>query len=161
MFSTLRLLLFLVAFAAGTNVSAATLAVGDKLSPIDIADQHDKAGRVDDDIRVLMFSRDMTANKLAKKAFLDKPAGYLEQGHAMYLIDVSGMPGFVTRMFAIPKMQKYGYRIFLDREGQLTTDLPSQEDKVMLMKLDHLEVKSIDFVSDAGALQRAVEEGRQ
>ena len=157
MFRTSRFCLFAFLLGASAVASAATVAVGTELRPIDIADQHDKAGRVDDSVRVLMFSRDMTANKLAKKAFMDKPADFLPDAHAMYLIDVSGMPGFVTRHFAIPKMQKYGYRIFLDREGELTGTLPSREDQVMVMKLDHLKVESIDFVSDAAALNRAVE----
>ncbi|MGE0483910.1 MAG: hypothetical protein AB7Q81_07210 [Gammaproteobacteria bacterium] len=158
----LLLALFLGAAAAAPAAPVATpVTVGAALAPMDISDQHGQAGKVDESVRVLMFSRDMTANKLAKKAFLDKPAGYLDQHHAMYLIDVSGMPGFVTRNFAIPKMQKYGYRIFLDREGNLTTALPSREDLVMVMKLDHLAVESVDFVSDAAALVRAVEEGAQ
>jgi hypothetical protein len=158
---TSRFLVLALFLGASAAAPAAPLASGAALTPIDINDQHGQAGKVDESVRVLMFSRDMTANKLAKKAFLDKPAGYLDQHHAMYLIDVSGMPGFVTRNFAIPKMQKYGYRIFLDREGDRTTALPSREDQVMVMKLDHLAVESVDFVSDAAALVRAVEAGAQ
>ncbi|MEQ8660460.1 MAG: hypothetical protein RLW62_06550 [Gammaproteobacteria bacterium] len=130
---------------------------GSVIEPFSVADQHGQGATLDGTVRVLMFSRDMTANKLAKKAFLDKPEGYLESSHAMYLIDVSGMPGFVTRMFAIPKMQKYGYRIFLDHEGDLTTKLPTREDEVTVMTLDGLTVTSIDYVRDAAALVQAVE----
>jgi len=139
------------------GASAETLTPGAALAPFDIADQHGQSGRVDSDVRVLMFSRDMTANKLAKKAFMDKPAEFLPQAHAMYLIDVSGMPGFVTRYFAIPKMQKYDYRIFLDREGTLTDALPTHEDEVTIMTVDGLKVTSIEYARDAAALIRAVE----
>ncbi|MEQ9059827.1 MAG: hypothetical protein RLW61_10430 [Gammaproteobacteria bacterium] len=139
---------------------ADTLVAGAVIEPFTIADQHGRSAAVDDDVRVIMFSRDMTANKLAKKAFLDKPQSFLDDAHAMYLIDVSGMPGFVTRMFAIPKMQKYGYRIFLDREGSLTAALPAREDEVTILTMNGLEVTSVEYVKDAAALVQAVAAAR-
>lgn len=137
--------------------SAAPLAPGATLAPIAIADQHGKPASVDETTRLVMFSRDMGANKLAKSAFGKRPAQYLPDAHAMYLIDVSGMPGFVTNTFAIPKMQKYGYRIFLDREGALTATLPSHKKEVTLVHLDHLKVTGIEYATSAEALNRAVD----
>jgi len=154
---SLALLVALTALAFDTL--AAPVATGSTLKPFTIDDQHGKPGQVDENTRVLMFSRDMTANKLAKAAFGSKPAQYLPDAHAMYLIDVSGMPSFVTNTFAIPKMQKYVYRIFLDREATKTTDLPSQKKLVTVVHLDHLKVTSIDYASSADALVRAVEAG--
>ncbi len=150
------ILVFLVAFVTGT-ASAAPLAVGDTLQPFSISDQHDHPGKLDATVRVLLVSRDMTANKLAKQAFLPKSADYLPAAHAMYAIDVSGMPGFVTRHFAIPKMQKYGYPIFLDREGTIITDLPTQKSLVTVIKLKQLKVESIEYVNSATALTNAVD----
>jgi hypothetical protein len=150
----LLLPLTVVAFAADTP-----LAPGATLQAFSIDDQHGKPGQVDEQTRVLMFSRDMTANKLAKAAFGAKPAQYLPEAHAMYLIDVSGMPSFVTKTFAIPKMQKYVYRIFLDREATKTTALPSQKKLVTVVHLDHLKVTSIEYAASADALVRAVEAG--
>jgi hypothetical protein len=73
-----RLLLsivLLLPLAAVTFVAtAAPLATGATLQPFIIDDQHGKPGQVDELTRVLMFSRDMTANKLAKAAFGAKPA---------------------------------------------------------------------------------------
>jgi len=150
----LLLPLTVVAFAADTP-----LAPGATLQAFSIDDQHGKPGEVDEQTRVLMFSRDMTANKLAKAAFGSKPAQYLPEAHAMYLIDVSGMPKFVTNTFAIPKMQKYVYRIFLDRDATKTTALPSQKQLVTVVHLDHLKVTSIEYAASADALTRAVAAG--
>jgi hypothetical protein len=137
-------------------VTAAT-AGGDELAPFAIKDQHDKPGQLDETTRVLLFSRDMTANKLAKAAFMDKPATYLPDSHAMYVIDVSRMPSFVTKHFAIPKMQSYAYQVFLDRDGTVTKDLPTQAERVTIIRLDHLKVVSVDYASSATALNQAVE----
>lgn len=142
-----------------TNAYADTppIAVGDVIASFDISDQHGKPGVVDEGVRLLMFSRDMTANKLAKKAFMERASDYLPSSHAVYLIDVSGMPKFVTRHFAIPKMQKYPYRIFLDRDATLTASLPSHPEQVTLIRLDKLAITSIEYADSADALTRAVD----
>lgn len=135
----------------------AGLGAGDALAPFDINDQHDKADSIDEDVRLIMFSRDMTANKVVKKAFMERPGDYLPVHHAMYMIDVSGMPKFVTRNFAVPKMRKYPYRIFLDRDASLTTALPSQKKRVTLVHLDKLKITGIEYADTPQALTRAVE----
>jgi len=156
-----RLILALGALIGAAAAQSAPIGTDATLQPFTIADQNGATATVDQDVRVILFSRDMTANKLAKQAFMDKPADYLPAAHAMYLIDVSGMPRFVTNTFAIPKMQKYGYRIFLDREGNLTTDLPAREKQVTVLTVDRLKVTGIAYVSDAAALTRAVEAAAQ
>jgi len=130
---------------------------GDEIAAFAINDQHGKPVELDEDVRLLMFSRDMGANKLVKKAFLERPGDYLPQHHAVYLIDVSGMPTFVTKTFAIPKMQKYPYRIFLDRDASLTANLPSQKKRVTLVRLDRLRVTGVDYADTPEQLTRAVE----
>lgn len=152
-----RLFLALLLLLPLAGVEAAPLAVGDTLQPFTITDQHGKPAQVDETTRLLMFSRDMTANKLAKTAFATKPAQYLPDAHALYAIDVSGMPTFVTRTFAIPKMQKYVYRIFLDRDASVTTGLPAKKALVTLVHLDHLKVTALYYASTADALTRAVQ----
>lgn len=143
------------------TLAAAPVKPGDAITPITIADQHGKPGQIDASTKLVMFSRDMTANKLAKAAFLSKPAQYLPDAKAVYMIDVSGMPTFVTNTFAIPKMQKYGYRIFLDRDASLTSALPAQKKVVTLIHLDQLKVTGIEYASTPEALTRAVEASRQ
>lgn len=134
-----------------------TLNTGEILTAFNINDQHGKPGTIDEDVRVLMFSRDMKANKYVKKAFMDKPADYLPNHQAVYLIDVSGMPKFVTKNFAIPKMQKYPYRIYLDKDASLTTKLPSEKKRVTVVHLDKLKVVSVDYADTPAALKRAIE----
>lgn len=147
----LSLCLGLPALAAGP------VSTGDRLSGFSLADQHGAAGRIDEATTLLLFSRDMKANKLAKQAFLPRPGSYLPTAHAAYAIDVSGMPRFVTNTFAIPKMQKYGYPILLDREGNVTASLPSQKGMVTLIHLDALKVTGVEYASSADALTRAVD----
>lgn len=138
-------------------LAATPVQVGDRLHAFTLADQHGKPGQVDEATKLLLFSRDMKANKLAKAAFLPKPAQYLPDANAAYVIDASGMPRFVTDNFALPKMRKYGYPILLDREADATAALPSQKGQVTLIRLDRLTVTGIAYATTADALNRAVD----
>lgn len=144
-------LLSVPVFAAGA------LEAGAMLGGFALTDQHDQPGRVDDTTKLLLFSRDMKANKLAKAALSPHPARYLSGAKAAYVIDVSGMPGFVTRHFAIPKMRQYAYPILIDRDATTTAGLPSQKGQVTLIHLDHLHVTGIEYATTADALNRAVD----
>lgn len=151
-------LLFASLLVVTTVAGAAPVTSGHTIAPFAITDQRDRGVMVDKDVRLILFSRDMTANKLAKSAFLDRPADFMPARHAVYLIDVSGMPSFVTNTFAIPKMRKYGYPILLDRDGKLTADLPNHKGEVTVMVVDRLKVLSIDYAKTSAALVTAVDE---
>ncbi|HMM74381.1 MAG TPA: FAD/FMN-containing dehydrogenase [Gammaproteobacteria bacterium] len=142
-------------------LAATPVQVGDRLDAFTLADQHGKPRQVDEATKLLLFSRDMKANKLARAAFRPKPAQYLPEAQAAYVIDVSGMPRFVTDNFAIPKMQKYGYPILLDREAGTTAALPSQKGQVTLIRLERLSITGIDYATTASALNRAVDAAAQ
>lgn len=152
--TSLMLLTALIA-SAGPGIAS-----GDRLPPFVIKDQYDREARMNSNLRLMLFSRDMNANKLVKEALMDKPVGMFTSGRAIYVIDVSGMPGFITDHFAVPKMKKYGYSVYLDRDGALTTNLPSRKRQVTIIYLDNLTVNSIKYADNSAALSTAIAEAR-
>lgn len=152
-----RVILLLCSLMLAPALLAASLVEGQMISPLDLSDQHGRPGKIDSATRLVLFSRDMKANKLAKAAFMDRAADYLGTAGTVYLIDVSPMPRFVTRTFAIPKMQKYGYRIYLDREGEDSAAFPSQKGRITAIHLQGLKVTSVEYVDTAAGLNALVE----
>lgn len=152
-----RLVLLLCSLIFAPLVPAASLTEGQMISPLQLSDQHGRPGKIDSATRLVLFSRDMKANKLAKAAFMDRASDYLGTAGTVYLIDVSPMPRFVTRTFAIPKMQKYGYRIYLDREGEDSASFPSQKGRITAIHLEGLKVTRVEYVDSAAALTRVVD----
>ncbi len=73
-----------------------------------------------------------------------------------YIADISSMPAAITRMFAVPAMRKYGYRILLDRESRIVPRFPGAADKVLWVTLDHGRFVSQREFSDATALRDAL-----
>jgi hypothetical protein len=74
----------------------------------------------------------------------------------VYVADIHRMPGFVARMFALPSMRKRPYPMLLDREGQVTAPLPSEEGRVVLIRLASREIVGIEAFDDAAALRASL-----
>jgi len=131
-------------------------AVGSALEPLEFADQHDQVRTVDASRRALLFTRDMQAGDLLKRALAEDGAAQLERAGAVYVADVSGMPALVLRMFALPRLRQRPYPILLDRDGSQTARLPSQSGKVSLLVLDALRVKEIRYLESPEEIRAAL-----
>jgi len=132
------------------------LAPGMQLPVITLADQHDVEAKIGPETRLLVFARDMDAAKIVEEALEENGAAILADAAAVFVSDIHRMPGIITRLFALPSMRKRPYRMLLDREGAATADLPSQDEKVSLIRLDKLKIESVDYIDSATALRAAL-----
>lgn len=134
--------------------SAEHYAVGDRIEPFTLEDQHGENNTADESVKVILFSRDMEGGDLLKDGLADVAPGYLSEKKAIYVADISAMPGLIAKMFAIPAMRDRPYSILLDRDGTTTAGLPAEEGKASLVFLDRLTVQRIVYVTEAPAVQR-------
>jgi len=142
----------LAAFAAG----AEPLAVGDRLEPFAIEDQHGNEHVVDARVRALLFARDMKGGGVVKQALADSGAALLAEADAVYVANVSGMPAVIRRMFALPSLRRRGYPVLLDSEGQITKNLPGVEDRATLIQLRELTVVDVTQFESSEAVREAL-----
>lgn len=152
-------LLFAALVFAGSAL-ADPYTVGSQVAPLALADQHGAPHPLDASVRVVVFSREMKAGGVVKTALEKDGAAFLEANRALYLSDVSGMPGFVRSMFALPGLRRRGYRIALDTTGESTKDFPSVEGKPTVLVLDALRVVRIENPATPDELRRALEASR-
>jgi len=136
-----------------TAAHAEPLRPGMPMPQLRLADQHDVEMAIGPDVRYVVFTRDMDAGNLVKEALADDGGPLLETAHAVYISDISRMPGLVTKLFALPAMRKRGYRILLDRDGKATADVPSEEGKITVLDVDGDVVARIHFVGSAAAFR--------
>ena len=64
----------------------------------------------------------------------------------MYISDISSMPSFITSMFAIPKMKKFTFKIFLIHDEKEALFLDKKEGKVTVVTVKDNIVKKLNFV---------------
>lgn len=122
-----------------------------------LLDQFDKPYTASADLKVLLVAHDMAGSKLVKAALAERPAGYLEARHAAFVADISRMPAPVSKLFAIPAMRDYTYRVLLDREPRVANRFPAQADAVTWLHLEQGKVVATQQLDSAEALRQALE----
>lgn len=147
---------------AGVLAPGASPAQDTAIPPASIAafaldDQHGVSQRVDAMTRAVLFTADMDAGDLVKAALAEGGAERLSRAGAVYVSDVSRMPGIIRRTMAEPAMRKRPYPILLDREGDVTKGLPRAPGQVSLLVLDGLRVERTEMLSTADAMVSALD----
>jgi hypothetical protein len=148
-----RTLTVLCVLGLATAALAGTAGVDTRLSPQTFEDQHGEAHSLDAAVRLVVFTRDMDAGDVVKAALADTPGEALAGKGIAYVADISGMPALVARLFALPAMRRRAYPMWLDRDGTKTAELPSEEGRVTVLRLDALEVRSVSFVAEEAKLR--------
>jgi hypothetical protein len=76
--------------------------------------------------------------------------------HAVYLADMSKMPGFITRTFALPSLREQPFEVGVSLDGHTLADWPRQEDTVTLIRLAQGRVVSHEYLSTESQLKAAL-----
>ncbi|WEK28215.1 MAG: FAD/FMN-containing dehydrogenase [Candidatus Pseudomonas phytovorans] len=140
---------------------ANALEPGEKLAPWSLLDQHDQAYSLDTSTHILLVARDMDGAKLVKAALAEQPKGYLEARDAVFVADIQGMPALISKLFAIPAMRDYNYRVLLDRDGRVAGRYPGQDGQVQWLQVEQGVLVSQRAFADAAALKAALGSARQ
>lgn len=139
---------------------AHALETGERLAPWTLLDQYEQPFTLDDSTTTLLVARDMDGAKLIKEALKDQPKGYLEARHAVVVADIQRMPALIARMFAVPAMRDYHYRVLLDREGRVASRYPGAEGQVLWLQLKDGRLLSQREYANASELREALEKAR-
>ncbi len=137
--------------------SALALEPGERLAPWTLLDQHDQPYTLDNQLQVLLVARDMDGAKLLDAALQGKPKGYLEQRQAIFLADISRMPSLIGKLFALPKMRDYNYRVLLDRDARVVPGYAVGEGEVVWLELRESALVQQRHFTDAAELAEALE----
>ena len=136
---------------------AASLAVGEPLPSMTLTDQHDQPHAIDAQTRLILFSADRDASALIEDALAEQTAESLDAAGILYVADISGMPGMVTKLIALPQMRKRPYPMLLGREAEETAMLPRERGQVTLIETDAGTITAIRFIDDEQALSQALD----
>ncbi|WP_242194782.1 MULTISPECIES: FAD/FMN-containing dehydrogenase [unclassified Pseudomonas] len=137
---------------------AQAVEVGERVAPWTLLDQFDQAYTLDDQAQILLVARSMDAAKRVDAALQGQPKGYLEARHAVFIADIQRMPRLIAKLFAVPAMQAYNYRVMLDRDARIAPRYPGAVDKVLWLQLDSGKVIAQHEYSSADELRQALEQ---
>ena len=134
-----------------------TLEVGSRVAGATLLDQHGEPHKIDESVRAIFLTREMEGGKVARALLDAEGEAFLQKHRALYIADISDMPGLIANLIAIPKMRsERPYPILLDRDGRATAAFPSEEDRVTILLLHRLKVVGIQYRGSVAGLKHAV-----
>lgn len=131
---TFASLLFSNSFDINQNINSFTL-----------SDQFEKIHTVNSDIKTIIVSFEKGTGSDINEFLNSKNPDFLEKNKAVFIANISGMPSFITKMFALPKMKKYKHSILLIYDENDTRFL-QKEDKSTLYRLEDGVIKSVSYI---------------
>jgi hypothetical protein len=137
-------------------VFAGPIAVGQPLPPLNLKNQHEQAWRLEPDTQLVIFAAGRTASNLVMAMLSQQPKGLLASRHAVYLADMSKMPGFITRTFALPSLREQPFEVGVSLDAKTLDEWPRQEDAVTLIRLEQGRVIRHDFARTEAQLKAAL-----
>jgi hypothetical protein len=152
--------LFLSIIRASDATGGESFSIGTRIPAFTLKDQHGKEHIVNEQVRLVLFCKDMKGNDIVGDALKESATGYLSQHQAFFVADTSGMPRLIAKFVAMPALRKRPYVVLLDTGPSVTRDFPSQKDKVTLLYLNSLTIEAIEFVDDPKDITKAIEQKR-
>jgi hypothetical protein len=137
--------------------AAQALEVGERLAPWTLLDQFDKPYTFNEQTQTLLVARSMDAAKLVNGALQDKPEGFLEARKTVFVADIHKMPALISKMFAVPGMRAYSYRIMLDRDARVVPRYDGDIDKVLWLQVQNGRLVKRQQFSSSDELRAALE----
>ncbi|MET0067474.1 MAG: hypothetical protein ABW076_14095 [Candidatus Thiodiazotropha sp.] len=147
--------IFLILFIAAAATQADPLVTGDSLPETTLPDQHGKAMNLHG-AQLILFAPGKAAGETIHEVLGERPQQELAAQGIIVISDISRMPGLVTRLFALPTMRDYSYRIMLGYEAEETAWLPREEDSVTRLTVQDGRITGIEYAQSAGALRELI-----
>ena len=142
---------FLFTVFLGLSAIASSLTIGNNLPTLKIKDQFEKEHIVDANIKTILFSASKTEGTTIKEFLLTKDKDYLTTNKTVYVADITGMPGIITSLIAMPKMKAYPFSVLLVDDANKGF-FPVQEDMISVISLDNGKITDVKYVKTAEEL---------
>ena len=137
-------------------MSLAFSAQAQTLTAQQFENQWEKPIELNADTQWVIVTQVKDAGKIVQATFSDLELSDLAAHKLVYIADISGMPSFITNLFALPKMQDYTYPIALIKEDTQLAALnldDADKESVLVLKLNGLEVVASQAFKDQESFQ--------
>jgi hypothetical protein len=134
------------------SVSAALLTTGGILPVLTLPDQHGHSHALSNNSNMVLFAPDKGAGELAHAVLGHTGKIKMAAKGIVFISDISGMPTFVARLFALPAMREYPYLVLLGYEKEDTAMFPRQKGRVTVLHIKAGKVSRIEYPDSPEAL---------
>ncbi|MFA6189511.1 MAG: hypothetical protein WC680_09580 [Sulfuricurvum sp.] len=140
------------------SIWAVPYKVGQSVAPLDFQDQFGKRTVFKEMPKTVIMAFEKGTSGTVNDFLNAQDVGYLKKFNAVYVADISGMPNFITEVFALPKMRKFTYPVLLIRDEEQGLKFPGEEKKITIMKFQGNTLTDISYVSTPAQIKAAIEQ---
>ena len=154
-------LITLFSLFLSTLVQAGTLEVNTPLTSLNnyaYQTPHGRNMKVPNNTKLVIMAFEKDTGALVNDYLNTQNPFYLPKHHAVFIADIHRMPTIITKMFALPKMQKYKHPLYLHYEEQFENFAPHQEEKVTIIRFEEGKASSITYINSVQELKAAIEQ---
>lgn len=134
------------------SAQAGTVQEGSILTARTVSDQFGQAVVLNATTRSVVFSAEREVNAFVSDYFSGKGSGFMQSNGVVYWADISAMPAWVTRTFALPKMRQLNFSVGLANTAALLSDVPRKAGHATVIRLNHGVVQSVDYAGSGTQL---------
>jgi hypothetical protein len=134
------LLALAVSLFAGVNA-------GQPFPGLTLEDQFKKSHTITPETQTVLISFERAVSKSFTAFMEQQPKGFLAENNTLFISDISAMPTLISKMFGLPKMQKYNYTVLLNYDDAFEKQFDKQEGKLTLYRLKGGKVTSVEFIA--------------
>lgn len=131
------------AICIGLTSPAWSFDVGDSFPTQTFQDQHQHLLQIDADTESVYVVSSREQGDWMAEILADQPADYLSLRKAVYVADMSRMPGFVTSMFVLPALRQAVFSVAVVTDDALLVGWKKGDDAVVQYLLKNGEVVAI------------------
>ena len=136
--------------------NAAPIEPGQPLPALHLKNQHEQDWYVPAKTRLVVFAAGRKASNLAMAVLSAQYQGFLASRQAVYLADMSKMPGFITRTFALPSLREQPFDVGVSLDDSLLAGWPREPDAVTLIGVEGGRVTHVQYVRSEPELRNAL-----
>ncbi|MGW8168490.1 MAG: hypothetical protein ACWGHH_00540 [Sulfurovaceae bacterium] len=149
--------IFFILISTIVIVFANEYQVGQSIKPVILNDQFGAIYNIDKMPRTIIITFEKEPSDVLNEYLSKQSEGYLEKNNAVFIADISGMPAFVSKSFALPKMKEYKYKVLLITDENEGAMYPYQEGQITIIKTENDRIKSINFTDKLSQLNKMIE----
>lgn len=141
----IKKIVLLIVFA--TLLFSNSFELNKNINSFSLVDQFDRVHTIHSDIKTILVSFEKGTGADVNKFLAGKNPDFLQKNNAVFIANISGMPSFITKMFALPKMKKYKHSILLIYDESDKRFL-QKEEKTTLYRLENGVIKNISYIEE-------------
>lgn len=127
---------------------------GSYLPIISIEDQFGNTWQIQEETKKVIFASNKNASGIIQEVLGQQNKDFLTAQNFLYLADLSRMPSFITKSFALPSLRKSNFKVGIVLDQQILKKWPTNDASVIVFNLKNKQIQTIEIASNAEQLKR-------